>query len=525
MAADSDAKRFTRADVAKHNTPQDCWIIVDDEVLDVTKFAKFHPGGAAFIHKLAGQDATGPFGLYHNPGHRRKYFGKFRVGRLVPAEAPEERPLPHAEKAFGDMVPYGDPAWYQRLADTAPAYYTDSHRAFRAKVRSFVETEVIATMDEWMGKDRPPDAVMKKLGAAGLLACMHGPPYPAKFTPVPPPENFDYFHELILFDEFARCGQPGVIGALTNGCSIAMSAIMRFGSAAMQAKVAPAVFAGDEHVCLAISEPNAGSDVAGMVTEAVADPAGGGGYVVNGVKKWITNGTYADWFVTAVKTTPKGGHGGLSLMLLHKSMPGLSVRKVAIRDSDISGTAYIVFENVKVPRENLIGKENNGFRMIMWNFNHERLYITTVCARFARICLEESLAYATKRRTFGKPLSEHAVIRMKIASMIRGCEMLQAWLEALVFQMTQMSHTDANAKLGDMICLIKAQASKTFEHNARETTHIFGGNALHESGVGRKVERMVAAVKGYAIPAGAEDIMDDFGARAAFKLAKATAKL
>jgi len=169
-------------------------------------------------------------------------------------------------------------------------------------------------------------------------------------------------------------------------------------------------------------------------------------YVVNGNKKWITNGTYSHYFVTAIRTG-SAGHGGLSVFLIEKDFPGFSVRKVNIRASDISGTAYLDFDNCIVPKSALIGKENDGFRLIMHNFNHERLYIAAVACRLARCCLEESIKYATIRKTFGKKLSEHQAIRLKIASMIRNVEMLSAWLEYVTYQLTTMSHAEANEKL------------------------------------------------------------------------------
>jgi len=130
-----------------------------------------------------------------------------------------------------------------------------------------------------------------------------------------------------------------------------------------------------------------------------------------------------------------------------------------------------------------------------------------------------------KRETFGKKLYEHQAIRMKIAAMIRRVEALQAWLESVVYQLCTMSHKEAMLKLGDVISLLKAEVSKVYEFCARETTHVFGGNALYMNGVGRKIEPAVLQVKGYAIPAGAEDIMDDYGARSAFKWAKLVASL
>jgi alkylation response protein AidB-like acyl-CoA dehydrogenase/predicted heme/steroid binding protein len=518
--ASAAMKSFTREEVGRHNKDGDCWLIIDNDVFDVSKFAKLHPGGIAFILDNAGKDVTKDFHLYHHPDHLRKYSPRLKIGELAEADRSKTvRPKKITPHSFGDMIPYGDPAWYQRL--NSP-YYKDTHRDFRAKVRAFVDAEIIPTLSEWGAKDRPPQKIYERMGELGFLACMHGPPYPAAYVTAAPPKDFDYFHELILFDEVARCGHSGAIAALTNGPAIAVSAIMRFGSAAMKQRVAPEVFSGRQYIALAISEPNAGSDVAGLACTAVRD---GDDYVVNGVKKWITNGTYAEYFVTAVRTKPEGGHRGLSFLLVERKMPGFNVRKVNIRDSDISGTAYLEFVNVRVPAANLIGRENDGFKYIMHNFNHERFYITVVTARMARICLEESIKFASRRRTFGKALHEHQVIRMKIAAMARSVEQLQTWLEFMTYQMCTMSHAEANAKLGDVICLVKAQASKSMELCARETTHVFGGNALHKDSVGRKIEMMVAFVKGYAIPAGAEDVMDDFAARSVFRLAAATAKL
>jgi len=161
----------------------------------------------------------------------------------------------------------------------------------------------------------------------------------------------------------------------------------------------------------------------------------------------------------------------------------------------------------------------------MYNFNHERFYIATILARMSRVCIEESIKYALHRKAFGKRLSEIQNIRMKVAGMARQVEAFQTWLEFVTYQMCTMSHEEANAKIGDVISLLKAQGSKVYEYCARETTMIFGGNALYTNGSGRKIEPAVGQVKGYQIPAGAEDVMDDFASRVAFKSALSFAKL
>lgn len=351
------------------------------------------------------------------------------------------------------------------------------------------------------------------MGKAGLLACMCGPPWPAAYLPedVVAPKDFDYFHELIVYDEISRIGYSAAISAITNGPAIGLPVILRFGTEELKRRIVPDVILGKKFITLAISEPQAGSDVASMVTKAERK---GDFFIVNGNKKWITNAMYADYHVTAVRT---GNKGQLSFLLIEDHFPGFSKRKVQIRSSEISGTGYLDFDNCPVPVSNLIGKENEGFKLVMYNFNHERFYISTIMNRLSRICLEESLKYASKREAFGKPLSEIQTIRMKIASMSRLIESQQSWLEYITYQMCTMSHAEANEKIGDVICLLKAQGSKVYEHCARESTMVFGGNSLYMNGVGRKIEFAVAQVKGYQIPAGAEDVMDDFAARQAFR--------
>jgi len=212
-------------------------------------------------------------------------------------------------------------------------------------------------------------------------------------------------------------------------------------------------------------------------------------------------------------------------LLVEKDTPGFSVRRLKIRDSQISGTAYLDFDNCRVPVRNLMGEENEGFKLVMYNFNHERFYIACCTTRLARVCLEESTKYALKRKTFGKILAQHQSIRMKLAAMTRQVEQLQTWLEFITYQLCTMSHQDANRQVGDVISLVKAQASKVYEFCARETTMIFGGSALHMDGIGKKIEPAVGQVKAYQIPAGAEDVMDDFAARVAIKRGQLMAKL
>merc|ERR1712100_712679 len=161
---------------------------------------------------------------------------------------------------------------------------------------------------------------------------------------------------------------------------------------------------------------------------------------------------------------------GISMLLIPMDLPGVSAKKMKCMGVWSSGTAYITLENVKVPVKNLIGKENQGFKVIMKNFNHERWGFVVQANRFSRICLEESFKYATKRKTFGKTLVEHPVIRWKLAEMARQVEGTHHWLENLTHQLNTMPSAVANDVLGGPIALAKAHATKVFEFCAREAS-------------------------------------------------------
>jgi len=166
------------------------------------------------------------------------------------------------------------------------------------------------------------------------------------------------------------------------------------------------------------------------------------------------------------------------------------------------------------------GKENRGFNVIMTNFNHERIGIIIQALRFARVCYEESVKYASKRETFGQKLIAHAIIRNKLAQMAGRIEACHAWLETLVFQAHSMDETEAMLKLGGAIAGLKAQATQTFEFAAREASQIFGGLSYSRGGQGAKIERLYRDVRAYAIPGGSEEIMLDLSIRQSMKVHK-----
>jgi alkylation response protein AidB-like acyl-CoA dehydrogenase len=369
-----------------------------------------------------------------------------------------------------------------------------------------------------------PKEIFLEAGRRGYLAGLLGVEYPVEYTKNTvasvPPEQWDLFHEMIITDELSRVGSGGFVWHMIGGFGIGGPPLLKFGKKALKDRIVPGILTGEKRICLAITEPAAGSDVANLTCEAKLSDDGKH-YIVNGEKKWITNGIWCDYFTTAVRTSDKGMNG-VTLLLIERDFGGVSTRRMDCQGVWSSGTTYITFEDVKVPVENVLGRENGGFKCIMTNFNHERMGIIIQCLRFSRVCYEESVKYGNKRRTFGKKLIDHPVIRMKLAHMARQIEASYNWLENLIYQCQKMDETEAMLRLGGPIAGLKAQSTLTFEFCAREASQIFGGLSYSRGGQGAKVERLYRDVRAYAIPGGSEEIMLDLSMRQSLKVAQMT---
>ena len=423
---------YAMADVAKHATANDCWMVIGDGVYDLTKFAAFHPGGASFIVAAAGQDATEAFYALHRSEILEKTAKKYKIGTLAGAKslAPTRGAL--------SKVPYAEPSAFQG----APSpYYDESHVRFRQAVRAFYDEHVRPDMVQKDIAGQPPSKELyEKLGKAGMFAtrlqpgpwmkdCVDncGMTLPGGLTP----EKFDTFHEMIAHEELGRLGVPGYCDGIGAGFVIGVPPVLMFARPEVRQKVGRECIMGQKRICLAISDPFAGSDVAAIQCTATKTPDGKH-YIVNGVKKWITNGTFCDYFTTAVRTGGKGLQA-LSLLLIERG-EGVETNPIKTAYSPAAGTSYIIFENVKVPVENLLGREGDGLKLIMHNFNHERWGFVVQANRFARVCYEEAFKYAHRRRTFGKKLIEHPVIRAKLADMARQIDATHAMMETITYQ-------------------------------------------------------------------------------------------
>jgi alkylation response protein AidB-like acyl-CoA dehydrogenase len=301
---------------------------------------------------------------------------------------------------------------------------------------------VAGKAEEWEALGKLPDDVYQKCARDGLLVPIaFGNRIPKEWAHYPiaagvKPEEWDGFHDFIIWDELFR-GAPSISSSFI-GLVVGAPPLKQYASPALQAKILPEILSGKKRICLAITEPSAGSDVKNITTTA-EKTADGKHYIVNGEKKWITNGLFSDYFMTAVRT---GGQGpaGMSMLLIPRSVPGITTRKIEIGAGGMSATTYITFEDVKVPAEYLVGQEGHGFKYTMSNFNHERLWISFQAIRGARICLEDAMVWCQKREAFGKFLIEQPVVRHKFGHMARQVDALQAWIESIIYELDNLSH-------------------------------------------------------------------------------------
>jgi alkylation response protein AidB-like acyl-CoA dehydrogenase/predicted heme/steroid binding protein len=511
---------FTMEQVAQHNSDGDYWIVIDGKVYDVSKFMKVHPGGAGILRQFGGKDCTEEFFDLHKAEVLSSTGAKLVKGTVSGTEVGVNEGRADYHKL--DVAPYSEPAAY--MGWHSP-YYKESHKTFRLKLRSFVEDVLKpeAFESEELG-DYPSEEIYQEMGKCGLLASRIGKAVMPVIPMIPgielekslgvKPKEFDHFHELIAHEEMGRLQCPSYSDGLGAGFCIGLPPVAYFCPPHIRDKVVPEVLMGHKRICLAISEPAAGSDVAGMTTTAVKTPDGKH-YIVNGVKKWITNGMFADYFSTAVRTG--AGRGGISMLFISRDM-GVETKAIKTTYSSCAGTALVIFDNVKVPVENLMGlgnkgKEGQGFACIMFNFNHERWFIVAQFLAAARLVLADCFKWASTRKAFGKPLMEQAVLRNKLARMAGSLESVHALLENVTYQMDLMPYEEQQKKLGGPIALLKFQATRCGTTIADEAVQMFGGRGITRTGMGLNIERFQKTYKYASILGGSEEVLADLAIR------------
>jgi len=381
--------------------------------------------------------------------------------------------------------------------------FSPEHELFRDSVRAFVAAEIAPNINAWDEAQTFPRDLYRRAAHIGLL----GLGYPEEYGGTPA----DGWYRLIATEEIARAGSGGLMASLFSH-NIGLPPLNAHASEALKQRVIPGVLAGEKIAALAITEPSGGSDVARLRSTARRD---GEHWVIDGDKTFITSGMRADWITLAVRTGGKGA-AGISLIAVPGDAPGITRSPLAKMGWWCSDTAQLHFDGVRVPADHLIGEENAGFRMIMENFNGERLLMSAGACAFAQVCFDEALDWARQRQTFGVALVEHQVTRHKLMDMRMRIASTRAWLHAMVARQ-EAGQVGPGQDIGACgpewvadLCLLKNHATQTMQWCADAAVQILGGMGFMR---GTKSERIYREVKVMMIGGGAEEIMKELAAR------------
>ncbi|MET0542390.1 MAG: acyl-CoA dehydrogenase family protein [Variovorax sp.] len=371
-------------------------------------------------------------------------------------------------------------------------------------VRRFALAEIAPQVTGWDTAGEFPRGLHARAAALGLL----GLGYPEALGGTPATHAL----KVAMTVAVARHGKSGGVLASLFSHNIGLPPVLLHGSDAVREEVIPPVLRGERIAALAITEPGGGSDVASLRTTARRD---GDDYVVNGEKTFITSGMRADWLTVAVRTGLEDGRrgaGGISMLLVPGDSAGLTRTRLDKMGWLCSDTASLHFDDVRVPARLRLGDEGAGFRMIMANFNGERLALAAASLGFAQACLDEALAWARERKTFGTPLLGHQAIRHRLADMQMRIASTEAWLDAVAAQGDALEAQGiVNApEWVAAICLLKNHATQTMQFCADAAVQILGGMGYMRGTVS---ERIYREVKVMMIGGGAEEIMKELAAK------------
>ena len=337
--------------------------------------------------------------------------------------------------------------------------FTEEHDMLRQSVKEFVENEVTPYVDEWEEKEEYSMDAFRKMGELGLLGLRVPEEYGGGGT--------DYWSVVVLFEELVKSGCSGFLTAIGVHAEVVIPALVHFATEEQKQKYLVPAVRGETLGALAITEPEAGSDVASIRTTAVEDDDS---YVINGNKIFISNGARADWIIVAAKTDKDAGYNGITEFIVDTSTPGFEVSrkldKVGLRSSD---TAELFFTDMRVPKENLFGEINKGFFQIMGNFQPERLLVAVGAYGGAEMALKMAIDYAKERQQLGKAVSRHQHNAFKISELATKIEASK-----------ELTYRAADMYNRGVDCLVEVSMAKWYTTEvANEVTYnamqLFGG--------------------------------------------------
>lgn len=295
-------------------------------------------------------------------------------------------------------------------------YFTEEHESFRKSFRDFLQKEVVPHIEKWEETGTIDRFIWDKFGEMGYFGLYQPEEYGGL--------NLDLFYTVIFLEELQRINSGGFAAAMWAHAYLAMTHLKKEGDDRIKTEYLTPSIEGKMIGCLCITEPFGGSDVAGMRTTAIKD---GDNYVINGSKTFITNGVYSDYLIVAAKTDPNDKYKGMSIFLVDRDTKGVSSTKLNKLGWRASDTGEIAFDNVVIPKENLMGEEGKGFPYIMQHFALERLIMGVNAHARAEYALEYALQYMSEREAFGKKINEFQALRHKVAEMASKVDMCKEY--------------------------------------------------------------------------------------------------
>ncbi|KAF7330519.1 Cytochrome b5 heme-binding domain-containing protein [Mycena venus] len=512
------SKEFSRDAVAQHTSAGDLWVIIDSRVFDLSSFASLHPGGLAVLldPEIAGQDATERFFELHRAEVLDRY-ARLQIGTVQGEQAQIQDHVPGSLSS----VPYAEPTWL--TPGYHSPYYKEHHHRFRAAVRKFVDEVVFPDAQARERDGGPPSReILDEMARLNITAMRVGPGEHLQGRVL--------MNGIISVEEakFTRIHARGYADGLGGGTIIGLPPVINFAPPALRDKIVKDTLSGNKPICLAITEAFAGSDVQGLRCRARRTEDG---WIVNGTKKWITNAMWAHYFTVACKAD----NGEIVILVVERG-EGVQTRPIKTNySSSTAGTAFVTFDNVRVPPGNQLGADQPGLNIILANFNHERWVLTAATIGGQRLIFEECFKWATQRKVFGKALSSQPVIRQKLAAMISRFESCQSWIENITFQMCRMSAKEQARHLAGQMAFLKMHATRASQATAADAVQIFGGQRHNANRNGpnppyrccrrrrsvpstsRRISILTVAI--------AEDVLGDLGVRQAIRNMPARVRL
>lgn len=366
-------------------------------------------------------------------------------------------------------------------------YFTEEHELFRQSIRTFIQKEVTPHINQWEEERRIPKSVWKKMGDMGFL----GLSYPEEYGGA----DLDFFYDVVFNEEIGKTNSGGF--TITQQVVQYMSGpyILKYGSESLKKKYLPGLISGDIISCIGITEPGAGSDAQNVQTKAVPE---GDYYIVNGAKTFITNGYYGDIVVTVVKTPTEDGNWTVSLLVIDLESAGISRRKLKKLGWHASDTAELNFDNVKVPKENLIGQEGKGFHYLMNGLQLERLCFIPASVSTMEFALDSALTYMSERKAFGRTINKFQVLRHRLAQMASEVEALKAFSYYCCQLYNQNIYDVKLCSMAKLLC------TEMHERIATQCLQFFGGYGFMEE---YPMARMYRDVRVGTIGGGSSEIM------------------